>query len=84
MAAKVKTVWENYKAPTPWKFRKIGDFALIMVLVVNFGLTTIPDGILQAFTIKLFMWGNSVLGFGIKLWTNTMKGPVPSPEDKVE
>lgn len=64
----MKTLIENYKKPTPPKWRKIGDFALVMIpaMVVSVMNLEIEPG-LQ----KLIVECLSLTLVAIKFWTNT-------------
>lgn len=84
----MKNLWQSYKQPTPNKWRKRGDWALIMaivVLIVDYitpSISEIPglnDG--QRFWIaKLF----GVVLIIYKFYTNTRKTGSVEPEQKVE
>lgn len=64
---KLKALWKNYKAPTPDKWRKIGD----SLLIISIGL----DGIVATLPIpeKVKIWIMaiiSVMGVAGKFLTN--------------
>jgi hypothetical protein len=62
-------LWIDYKTPTPPKWRKIGDSALILTLAVKPLVESIPiqDDILKQWLV----WGTEVLLVLFKFWTNT-------------
>lgn len=64
-------IWENYKKPTPVKWRKIGDFALLMLPVIQGGLLSAPNVTeSQKYWIGFIA---SILIPAFKFWTNTQK-----------
>jgi hypothetical protein len=56
---------ENYKKPTPPKWRKAGDFALIALPVLEAQLNTMPD------INEWYKWTLMTTIILFKLWTNT-------------
>ncbi len=71
-------LWDNYKRATPVKWRKIGDFALIMLPVIQVGVMGAPAG---TFTVIQQYWigfGASILIPAFKFWTNTKKEEEPT------
>ena len=76
----IKQAWANYQKPTPVKWRKIGDFALIMLPVLQGGLMGAPD--LSDATKYYIGFIATVLITGFKFWTNTrkdIKSQLPEP-----
>lgn len=68
--ADVKTMWAHYKKPTPLKWRKIGDYILLLTAFIDGSLPKwpIPD--------EYKIWiaaGVSFIGITLKFWTNTKK-----------
>ena len=67
----VKQNIENYKKPTPPKWRKIGDFALLLIPVFHTSIGNAPEG---TFTTRQLYWIGLVLTtfpLAIKFWTST-------------
>jgi len=66
-----KKLWIDYKSPTPAKWRKMGDFALLMLVTLQSIIGSTPEEILST---KQSYWIGTVLtlvGVGFKFWTNT-------------
>jgi len=62
---------DNYKQPTPIKYRKMGDLALIILVTLQGIIAAAPSNILnekQAFWIGSII---TVLTVIFKFWTNT-------------
>lgn len=65
----MKNVMINYRKPTPPKWRKIGDACLLLALVVEPLVQSMP---LQDENAKAWMtWGFSAVLIVLKFWTNT-------------
>lgn len=66
----IKQVIDNYKKPTPMKWRKIGDYVLLLQVFVTgqLPLWPVPD------QTKVIV-GSIVtfVGISVKFWTNTKK-----------
>jgi len=67
----MKKLIERYDSPTPLSWKRLGDFALVFIPVVQASLGAAPEGVL---TVKENFW----LGFSlttvlllIKFWTGT-------------
>jgi hypothetical protein len=76
----MQKVWANYKKPTPIRWRKIGDFALIMIPVIQTSLLGAPEGI---FSDHMKFWVgviSSITLTGIKFFTNTFVEKTPTEE----
>ena len=61
----------NYKQPTPIKYRKMGDLALIILVTLQGIIAAAPSNILnekQAFWIGSII---TILTVMFKFWTNT-------------
>lgn len=62
--------WENYKKPTPVKWRKVGDFALLLCVFLSGSIMSLPiDEQGKLWTI----FGLNLISTIIKFWTNTNK-----------
>ena len=61
----MKHLIENYKKPTPKKWRKIGDFALILIIVLEAQLNAMP------IVNEWAKWGIATALIAFKFWTNT-------------
>lgn len=62
--------WENYKKPTPVKWRKKGDYALVLLMALQPFLMTAP------FSDKVKWYVDVIFTFllvSFKFWTNTKK-----------
>lgn len=66
-----KKLWIDYKTPTPAKWRKLGDFALLMLVTLQSIIAAAPEEILS--TKESYWIGVSLtlLVVGFKFWTNT-------------
>jgi len=80
--------WNNYKKPTPPKWRKRGDISLLisfLLLVIDFIMTWAGDipGLTehQAFYLPKIL---ALVGIFIKFWTNTKKTQDRNPNDTLE
>lgn len=64
-----KKLWIDYKKPTPARWRKIGDGALVLTLAIKPLVESIPiqDDILKQWLV----WATEVLLVLFKFWTNT-------------
>jgi hypothetical protein len=75
----LKSMIKNYKKPTPTRWRKIGDYVLLVtgLIPVQLPMLPIPDN------HKVWIGAASTfLGITIKFWTNTKKDPdteLPAP-----
>lgn len=72
MKTQIQKVWENYKKPTPVKFRKIGDFSLLLIPVIQIGLAEAPEGVLEPSTKFWIGFVASIVLTIVKFLTNTM------------
>ena len=66
-----KTIWKNYKEPTPDKWRKRGDYALVLLASIQIAIASAPAEVL---TIRQSYWISLILTLVItsyKFWTNT-------------
>lgn len=61
----MKNIIENYKKPVPPKWRKIGDFALVALPVLEAQLNTMPE------VNEWYKWSLMTAIILFKLWTNT-------------
>jgi len=66
-----KKLWIDYKTPTPAKWRKLGDFALLMLVTLQSIIAAAPEEVLS--TKESYWIGVSLtlLVVGFKFWTNT-------------
>ncbi len=67
---------ESYKQATPWKWRRAGDFALLLIPAIQLIVGNAPEG---TFTKNELYWINSIsslLLLAFKFWTNTRKEDV--------
>lgn len=62
---------KNYYAPTPVFWRKIGDFALLMIPTIQGTLLAFPE--ISDLHARIITAVSSVLMLAIKFWTNTKK-----------
>jgi hypothetical protein len=70
MVKKLNKEWENYKKPTPVKWRKRGDYALVLLIALQPFLMTAP------FSDKVKWYIDVIFTFLLvtfKFWTNTKK-----------
>jgi hypothetical protein len=61
----------DYKKPTPVRFRKMGDFALLMLVTIQSAIAAAPEEILST---KQSYWLGTIMTLivvGFKFWTNT-------------
>lgn len=66
----MKTVWENYKKPVPVKWRKIGDFALVVSTFLSGSIMGLPiDEHLKLWTIFVL----NFISTCVKFFANTQK-----------
>lgn len=68
----LKSMISNYKKPTPKKWRKIGDYVLLVTGLVPMQLPLLPIPDNQKVWIGAI---STLLGITIKFWTNTKKDP---------
>jgi hypothetical protein len=68
-----KKLWLDYKTATPARWRKIGDFALLTIPVIDGILLSIPTKWMDMEMTKFLSSIWSLLALGIKFWTNTHK-----------
>jgi hypothetical protein len=64
----LKTLKRKYSDPTPRHWRKIGDFALILMVVIEGYLPQLP---LSESQHSWATFAVALLGASIKFWTNT-------------
>jgi hypothetical protein len=69
----MKSLWDSYKKPTPVRWRKIGDFALVMLPVIQVGLMGAPEGTFSPGQQYWIGFASSILIPAFKFWTNTRK-----------
>lgn len=67
-----KQMLDNYKKPTPNKWRKIGDYILVIQVFVTSSLPTWPLPEHQKVIIGSIV---NFVGISLKFWTNTKKHP---------
>jgi hypothetical protein len=68
-------VWEDYKKPTPPKYRKIGDFALLLIPTIEAALATAPSEVMGEISKFYVGFACSVILVGIKFFSNTYTYP---------
>lgn len=73
----LKSMINNYKKPTPVKWRKIGDYILVVQVFITGSLPTWPLPENQKVIIGSIV---NFIGVSLKFWTNTKK----HPEDPAE
>jgi hypothetical protein len=66
----MKNIWENYKKPVPFKWRKRGDFALALLVALQPFLLTAPFNEKVKWYIDVTF---TILIVTFKFWTNTRK-----------
>lgn len=75
----MKRTIENYSKPTPIKWRKIGDYILVLQVLITAQAPAWPI----ADNIKVWIVsGVNFLGTSIKFWTNTRKEDGNSPVEE--
>ncbi len=62
----MKKLIENYKKPTPANWRRIGDLALMSIVIIEGQLAVYPNEI-----DPLIKWGITTVLILFKAWTNT-------------
>jgi hypothetical protein len=62
------SIKKKYYDPTPRHYRKIGDFALVIMVVIEAYLPQLP---LSESQHAWAAFGVALLGAAIKFWTNT-------------
>jgi hypothetical protein len=62
--------WDNYKKPTPAKWRKRGDFALLLLVALQPFILTAPFNDVVKWYIEVIF---TTLLVVFKFWTNTKK-----------
>ena len=74
----LKSMIQNYKKPTPIRWRKIGDYILVITGLVQTQLPMLPF----ADNVKMYV-GMAVnfIGISLKFWTNTKKDDDTLPEE---
>lgn len=63
-------VWENYKKPVPIKWRKVGDFALVVSTFLSGSIMGLP------ISEHTKLWAIFIIGFistCLKFWANSKK-----------
>ena len=66
-----KKLWIDYKKPTPEKWRKRGDYALLMLATIQVAIAGAPIEVLsirQSYWLSLIL---TLVGTTYKFWTNT-------------
>lgn len=65
----LKKIAESYQKPTPKKWRRIGDFALLLCIAIQPSIDAMP---LQDIQLKEWLvWGFSTFLILFKFYTNT-------------
>ena len=65
----MKKLVENYRKPTPNKWRRIGDAALVLAIAIEPAIQTMP---IEDMEVKNWLvWGFSTGLILFKFWTNT-------------
>ena len=77
----LKAMINNYKKPTPNRWRKIGDYILLITGLIPIQLPMLPIPDNQKVWIGA---GSTFVGITLKFWTNTKKTPDPEPEPDIE
>ena len=68
-------IFENYKKPTPAKWRKIGDYVLVLQMFLSANIPALP---IPENTKLWVMLAVNFIGTTVKFWTNTKKDETPS------
>jgi hypothetical protein len=66
----MKNTISNYMKPTPAKWRKIGDFVLIIQAVLSANIPALPIAENKKIWAMLVV---NLIGTTVKFWTNTKK-----------
>lgn len=72
----MRQAWENYKKPVPIKWRKIGDFALVISTFLSGSIMGLPLPDSEKLWIIFIL---NFISTCLKFWANTKKDPDPNP-----